>query len=159
MMKLMQLQDSPTSPEVAKQYETLADLAQTAEHTLYECRTVFPFTLFPNHIKVSPSNVSVIFGNFFFSKSVISILIEDLRTVEVDTNILFATIKFEPVGYERKPIVVSWLFKEPALKMRQIVMGLVTAKREGVQLESINQNMIKHEVEKIGDVGEELTSI
>lgn len=139
--------------------QALHNLAAGAEEVLFECTTVFPFTLFPDQVKVYSTKIDVIDRVFFFSKSVITILIQDLQTVEIDTDLFFASIRFEWKGYERKPIIVTFLPKNAAVHLRQMIMGLVTAKREGVPLEKIDTKTIKVEASKIGDVKEDLTSI
>jgi hypothetical protein len=151
-----QPQGGTPGPEESR---ALHDLARGAEEVLFECTTVFPFTLFPDQIKVYPNKIDVIDRIFFFSKSVVTILIQDLQTVEIDTDLFFASIRFEWKGYERAPIVVKFLPKVAALRLRQMIMGLVTARREGVPLQKIDTPTIKEEATKIGDVKEDLTSI
>ena len=139
--------------------EILHNLAKTTDDLLLECSSFFPFDFFPNQIKVYTNKVDIIESYFFFSKSAITLLIQDIQTVEVDTDLFFGSLKFEMKGYERNPVLLKFFLKDNAIQLRQIVMGLVTAKREGIAFEKIDTTTLKNQAEKIGDVKEDLTSI
>lgn len=139
--------------------ETLRNLANTTDELLFECTSFFPFDFFPDQVKVYSNKVDIIESYFFFSKSAITLLIQDIQTVEVDTDLFFGSLKFEMKGYERNPVLLKFILKNKAIHLRQMIMGLVTAKREGIEFDKIDTTIIRKEAKKIGDVREDLMSI
>lgn len=128
---------------MAKSIHTLLDESNTL---LFSCYTLFPFTLFPSKIEISETRVEIIYGIFFFADQRVSILIQDIINVVVSTNIIFGTVSFEIKGFTKNPPAVHRLSKQDALKIKQIVMGLIEMKQAQVsfeQAEGKNQVLIQ----------------
>lgn len=128
----------------------LRDLAKNTAEALFSCQTVFPFTFFPDRITVDQNKVDIIYSYFLFTKTIVTLMIEDIRTVEVNTGPLFAEMRFEINGYGKNPPPIRYLAKEDAIKMRRMIMGLAVVKRKEVETEGVANSQIKKNVEKIG---------
>jgi len=133
-------------------------LVKATNEKIYSCQSVFPFTLFPDIIKVDQYKIDIIYSIFFFSKSVFTILLKDVRTVKVDSGLFFATLNIEVIGYEKNPTPVRFLPKAAAFKLRDIIMGLVAAKRNKVDLATIDEKTLKADAQKVGSTRENLMS-
>lgn len=135
--------------------ERLSDLSSSL---LFSCRTVFPFTLFPDTITVDKIKVSVIQKIFFFSGSVQSILIKDIRFVQLSTSILFGTIKIEMIGYVENPPPINFLSKKDAVKLHNIITGLLVTKAENIDLDELSRKNVVKAVKKIGSLHQNIDS-
>lgn len=142
------LKHSKTHDSNAKQeLNKLADASQTE---LMRCTSIFPFTFFPDTIHVAKTKIDIVYGVFFFSRRVFSILYEDIKTLRISTNLLFASFQFEIVGYEQNPEPVRFLPKRKAMRTRQLIMGMVSIKREGVEIGTIKKDELISKALAIG---------
>ncbi len=116
---------------------------------IFQCQTVFPFTLFPTTVEVTPTRVNIEYGVFFLSHRRVSILIVDLVNAVVSTNIFFGTLQLEIRYFESNPAPVRFLPKNDAVKLRQIITGLIEAKDKNIQLGKLTPKR-KKDLRKIG---------
>lgn len=141
-----------TDKDAQHEEDKLVELASASDQVLMRVQAVFPFQLFPDIVVLSREKIEIIYSQFFFSKSVFSILLSELSTIEIDTNPFFATMRFEVQGYEKNPNPVTHLPKQEALKLQSIIIGLMSAKKRGVAVEPIEKNILRDNAEKIGKV-------
>jgi hypothetical protein len=130
--------------------QKLATLAEETDTILFSCRTVFPFTLFPDSISIDQTKITVSRKIFFLSESMYTILISDLKFVHVNTSPFFAQVIFEIAGHEQNPTPIKYLLRRDAIKLKEIAMGLVTAKKEGISMQGISKKSILKNTKKIG---------
>ncbi|NCN07013.1 MAG: hypothetical protein GW946_04215, partial [Candidatus Pacebacteria bacterium] len=78
--------------------QRLQHMAVEANRTLFTCTSVFPFALFPDKIIVDSTKVVIHKKVFFLSSEVITILLQDIRLVEMNTGPFFAKLQFEVFG-------------------------------------------------------------
>ncbi|MCD8484313.1 hypothetical protein LRY65_00290 [Candidatus Woesebacteria bacterium] len=77
-------------------------------------------------------------------------MIHDIRTIRVSTGPLFASLLVEIKGYEINPEQVSYLPKNAAYSIKQIVMGLMAAKSQGVDTSRLLLPDLRQKLEEIG---------
>lgn len=130
--------------------QTLEKLQKNSEVLLHSCTSIFPFTLFPDTVTIDPNKVDITHRIFFFSKSIRSLLIEDIRFVDVSTNLFFASLHFEVVGYEKNPEPIRFLAKNDAVKAKQIITGLIAARKKKIPIDAVKNTHLKKKMEKIG---------
>lgn len=134
----------------ARSKERLQALRKNADVELFSCTSIFPFTLFPDTVSIDANKVDITHRLFFFSKNIRTLLIEDIRFVNVTTNLFFAKLHFEVVGYEKNPDPVRFLSKEDALKAKQIITGLIATNKKDISLKNVKKKTIKKSAQKIG---------
>lgn len=89
-------------------------------------RSVFPFDLFPNTIILKKNKIDIIHKQFFFTKQVFTVFINDIRTIEISNDPFFASLSFELKGmtHEQNPEPVRFLRKSRARKFRKLALNL-----------------------------------
>lgn len=142
------------SIESAKKLNTLL---KCAKDPLIKIKTVFPFDFFPDELIVDMGKVSVAYHHFFSNTFDVyrSIPIEDIGDIYVSSAIIFATIEITDKNIANNKIKVGFLRVGDAIKARRIIEGLVTAKRQGIDLVSLSdmKNLSK-EMEDLGRMSE-----
>ncbi len=128
----------------------LNQLIESSDRILYECTTVFPFDLFPDKVIVDENKIDIVYKYFFWTERVFSIMIHDIRTIRVSTGPLFASLLIEIKGYEINPEQVSYLPKQAAYSIKQIVMGLMAVKNEGIDTTQMSLPDLRRRLEEIG---------
>lgn len=104
----------------------LSDLKKSSQEVLFSCKTVFPFTLFPTRVEVTPTKVSIEYRPTPFYSRFFSVLIKDLVNVNATTNLFFGTVYFDILSFENNQERVRFLWRDDALKLKDTVMGLLT---------------------------------
>lgn len=130
--------------------ERLKSLVHQSNDVLFKCKTVFPFDFFPDTLIVDKTKVNIINKIFFFSEAVHSIPIKNIKDVEVETNVFFATMNIIPDVYLGQTTCINYLPKSDALEARRIIQGLVLCKRENIDITSLDANEIKTMLENAG---------
>lgn len=130
---------------------------ETVEHgqrVLFKTSAVFPFDLFPNQITVDINQVNVIIRIFFWAERRHSILIRDISDVLIDTGPFFATIKIIDFGFREDSIDIGFLKRGDAIRLRQIIQGLMVLSRQGIDLSHVSFDYICQEIEELGKATE-----
>lgn len=138
--------EEQVSEEVAK----LDELAYVDTTALFSCRAVFPFDLFPDTVTVDRNKVTISKKTFFFTRTTQSILIQDLMTVVVSESLLFATLEIVDRMYPQETIIVEYLPKESARRVRWLIEGLIVAQKQKIDLSKIPREELLVKIEKIG---------
>lgn len=127
-------------------------LVSEAENVLLKIQTVFPFKLFPTYIIITPTKIDIVDQTFFFSEHVHSIMIKDVSDIMADTALFFSDLKIVDRWYTENIITISWLWKDEALKARDIIQGLITSDKAGVDIVSLDQYHLSEKAEYLGRI-------
>ncbi len=130
--------------------QQLESLLEREKEPLYTLSTIFPFVIFPTNILIYRNKVIIEKNIMFISKYEFPILIEDMKTITVSTNLWFASLLFEIKGFEPNPSLVSFLHTSEALEARKIIMGLMMLKRKKISTENISGQDLVENVKQIG---------
>ncbi len=150
---------TPTTNTAGSTTQQLTELAESADRVLLRCKAVFPFDFFPDSITISQNKVTIVYSDFFFMKSVHTVLIENILTVQASVGPIFASLLFEVNGFQQSPPEVTFLAKSDAVKAQEIIMGLVAAKHEGINLTDLKTKVVKNQINQIGATKEDVTGI
>ncbi len=129
---------------------TLEGIAVNSARTIFRIKTIFPFVLFTDEVITDEEKVTVIIGNFFRSGYLRSVMIQDISNVSVETSVFFAKLTLIDRNFVQDRITVSYLNKEEALKMRRIIMGLIIAHENKVDLADYTMQQVREYTEEIG---------
>lgn len=129
-------------------------LAQESSEVLCCVRSVFPFDFFPTTITVSRTKLDVIDQLFFFSKRINSFMIAELGRVEVTTGLFFSTILFRAKTVDKLLMKVSYLNTSDAMKVQNVVQGLLIAKAEKVDTTELDAAQVEMNIATMGQPNE-----
>jgi hypothetical protein len=107
--------------------DTLSNLETQAERVLFTCRTVFPFTIFPTYMELTPSRLTIKRMILPFTFHTTPVFIKDLAYVRLSENPFFATISFEMIMTPEEPHPVRFLHPADAKKMEELLVGCMEA--------------------------------
>ncbi len=130
----------------------LGELTKASDKILFRTKTVFPFTFFPDTLIVDYQKISIIKKKFFMSQKIDSINHNDVLHVEVDTGPLFATLRITTKYFSEKPIRIQYLPKSPAIKVRDLLHGLISARQEDISFSEVDGKKLSKKLQRIGKV-------
>lgn len=118
--------------------DTLNQLERQSEQVLFTCQTIFPFTLFPTYLELTPSRLTVKRMILPFTFSTTPIFIKDIAFVRLSENPFFATLSFEMMGLPEDPKPVRFLHPADAKKMEELIVGCLEAMKSKVKTTDAN---------------------
>ncbi len=140
--------------EKEKNEKKLDELLFQSHTCLFQIKTVFPFDLFPDTLSVDPGKVDLI-GRYFFASDVrTSIPIKDIKSVAVESNILFSTIKIIIDMPQDNSMRVGPLHRHDALRAKRIILGLNVCEKENVDISKIPGEELLAKAEELGKTKE-----
>lgn len=151
------LSELPDIPEDMRMYidrlrktDELTKLARMSNDILFKCTTVFPFDLFPDTLIIDKTKVNFIFKEFFLSETVHSIMLKNVKDIQIEASLFFAKLIIVPDVYVGQPTNISYLSKSCALEARRIIQGLMLCSKEGIDLSDLDAKDIKSKIEIAG---------
>lgn len=141
---------SPDDPHNKK----LDTLIRNSQKTLYIISAIFPFDLFPDQISIEPTQINVVKKSFFATYHVQSIPLKNVADVFLQTSLLFATLKIIDSSYIENSVKIEYLPKDKACRARRIIMGLVIAMKENIDLSRLQVKDLALKAEQLGDARE-----
>ena len=122
-----------------------------SQQILFRARNIFPFDFFPDEIVIDENKIDVIHRIFFETQRVFTIPYSNINGATSTVGIFFGSLSIELTGFEENPPVLTYLKKSDAIKARRIINGLVTAHKQGVQLQKVDLLKYRDELESIGE--------
>ena len=132
----------------SKSKETYSAIMKSDENPLYSAQTVFPFTFFTDAISVDRNSVTIEYGLFFFSKKYRTFYIDQIHNVELIKGVLFSSLWFEVDGYNDDPPVITYLWNNDAVKLKEAIDGLILASKSQIDPHELTDRQIWNLVRK-----------
>lgn len=121
---------------------------------LLHIKTHLPLELEPKEIIIDITKVSIITKPFLGTKEVLSVSIENISDVTVESIPLFATLRIHDSGDQTGGgvYVVKFLKKEEAIMAQRVIQGLLISKKNEVDLAWVEQEGLLQKLEELGKV-------
>lgn len=139
------------TPKDEKQAEKkLNDLIEGSDQVLYRTKNIFPFDFFPDEMVIDINKVSLISREFFQSERVVSIMLDDISDVYIDTSPFFSTVNIDSKSTPENKISFAYVKRDEAAKLRRILQGLVVSKKQTLDLANIPKEKLIPKLELLG---------
>jgi len=137
--------------------EKLNKLVSNSNSVIFTCKTIFPFTIFPNTLIVTLNDVSIVNVEFFISKQIRSVPIKKIAEIIVETGFFFATVKIIDIDFSQITMELNYLNIGDAMRAKRLIQGLLFASKEEIDLTKIEDLNIVSKLEELGKIqGEKL---
>jgi len=122
-----------------------------AHEPIFETKTVFPFTLFPDTVTIDRTKLTVTHRVFFRVAEVVGIRIEDILNVTPNIGPFFGSILIHTRFFDpQKPYAVNYLRRNDALKIERIMHGYSVALENRIDCASLPTNELAEMLDKLG---------
>lgn len=111
------------SMNAEKNRQAVDDMVANSNRILLRISSVFPFDIFPNHITIEETRLTIVYRQFLTAQ-VRSIDIKNISNVFVNTGIFFAQLTIVSNTFAENEIVIHKLWKKEAIFARRITEGL-----------------------------------
>ena len=122
-----------------------------ANEIIAEATTVFPFTLIPDTITIDRAKISIAHRSFIKVAEVKTIRIEDVLDVTSNVGPFFGSLHISARFYNRhKPLVVNWLWREDAQRLKRILQGYLVAAKKQVDCNALSTKELATMLDQLG---------
>lgn len=122
--------DEPLSNEAL---ENLKQVITRSNEVLASATTVFPLTLFRDDIVVDRTKVTITKRNFFFSREIMSIRIEDILNVKVIIGPFFGSIVLAVrILSSEDHHSINYFWRKDATRLKHIIQGYIIAQHNNI---------------------------
>ena len=134
--------------------EQIQKFAEEESRVLFQAKSIFPFSLFPDKIIIHPARVDVIIGEFFQSNYTKTFFIEDIGGVEIVTTPFMAAVKISGNKMGLDPIMIRNFKRKDAIKIKEIIDGLMVAYKKEHELKDIKSEEAIPHLQQAGKIEE-----
>lgn len=140
----------PGRKDPLQQVKKLADVAENADEVLFQADTVFPFTLFPDTLKVDRQKIMLIHREFFQVSNTQNVQLNDIQSIEADTGPFFGTLQITTQQFENTVLKIHFLTRKDTLMAQQLLQGVVIANQQNIDYANIPTSQLVPLLKKLG---------
>lgn len=132
--------------------EKLARLAQGSNDNLFVAKTVFPFVLFADTLKIDRQKVTIVHNDFLLKSRTVSTEIKNIMNIESALGPLFGTITITSKHFLNNTQTIKYLRRGDVVKAQRLLQGFIIAQRAKVDTDHIDQEQL---IRLLNDLGQE----
>lgn len=107
---------------------------------------MFPWQLIPDQIVIDQSKLTFEYRHILHTENIRTILLQDVYKVEVTYVLLIAAL----VINNSEVYKIPFLHRRDAVRAKQIITGLLVARRENINLEEVSPDTLVGKLVEIG---------
>lgn len=129
---------------------SLVELVDGAEDNLLYVRTVFPFVLIADILKIDRQKLTVVHNTLFGGSQTTSIRLKDLRNVEGDIEPLFGSITLTSQHFLNNTQTIKFLKRKDIIEAQRLLQGFMIAHEAQIDTDNIEHDALKSLLNKLG---------
>lgn len=130
--------------------EKLTSLAEGAGANLFVAKTVFPFILFADTIKIDRQKLTIVHNDFFWKSQTTSIEIKNIMNIEADLAPLFGSITITSNHFRNNTQTIKYLKRTDVITAQRLLQGFMIAQRAKINTDGINETQLLSLLNKLG---------
>lgn len=131
--------------------QKLQHMSELSSRVLLDVNGIRPFDLFPDHLVIDESKITITIRHFIQSGSSQSFPLSDIRDVVVEAMPFYATLKININGYEDNPLTLGFLPRDKAYEAKRLIYGLQQALKQQINIAEVKDvEKVKRQLVTIG---------
>jgi hypothetical protein len=133
------------------------DIAARQETELLRAKTIFPIDFFPDTIVIDTTKLTICNKQFFATEYITTIPLKDISDVTLQTAFFMAGITIKYMPQASSPGMnhtieanVSSLWRQDAIKAKNILKGVMVAKAEDIDISKLPPKEVATVIEQFG---------
>lgn len=122
------------------------------KNVLFATKTLFPFDLFPDDVVIDLERLSIRKHMFFKSEESLTYEISDIYGFTVEYGPVSSTIRLQFSRIRQSEVLIRHLSHTDAATMKELITGILKAKKEHIDLIKIDQHVLYDKIEELGKV-------
>lgn len=133
-----------------KHTASLVKLVGAAEDNLFSVRTVFPFVLIADTLKIDRQKLTVVHNSLLGASQTASIRLKDLRNVQADIGPLFGSITLTSQHFLNNTQTIKFLKRKDIIEAQRLLQGFMIAHEAQIDTDNIEHDELKSLLNKLG---------
>lgn len=130
--------------------EKLTSLAEGSRDNLFVAKTVFPFVLFADTIKIDRQKITIVHNDFFWKSQTASTEIKNIMNVEADIGPLFGSVTITSKHFLNNTQTIKYLKRSDVATIQRLLQGFMIAQRAKINTDDIDQKQLLGLLNKLG---------
>lgn len=123
--------------------QKLIEATEKSHEVLFRAETVFPFTLFPDHVTLDREKLTIAHRDFIKTAKIITVPVQDLLSVEADIGPFFGSVHTSSRFFVTSPHTVNFLKRDDAVKLQRLLQGYIIAVEQSIDCSTIEIDELK----------------
>lgn len=144
--------------ERAENRQRFKIITERQDIELFRADSVFPFTLFTDTIIIDTTKISISKKQMFATEYISTIPLKDLSDINVQTFLFLGTVYIKYMPQSESPgmnepvtIHIQNIRRGAAIKVKNILKGVLVAKAEEIDISTLSPDEIKEVLHKFGE--------
>ncbi len=136
----------------ATETQRLTNLAEGASDNLFIAKTVFPFVLFADTIKIDRQKITIVHNDFFWKSHTASTEIKNIMNIAADVGPLFGSITITSKHFLNNTQTIKYLRRGDVAIVQRLLQGFMIAQRAKINTDDIDKKQL---LKLLNDLGQE----
>lgn len=136
----------------ATETEKLATLTKGSQDNLFVAKTVFPFVLFTDTLKIDRQKITIVHNDFFWKSQTASTEIKNIMNIESDVGPLFGSITITSKHFLNNIQTIKYLKRSDVTTVQRLLQGFMIAQRAKIDTNGIDREQL---IVLLNDLGQE----
>lgn len=138
--------------DAATETQKLTNLAEGASDNLFLAKTVFPFVLFADTIKIDRQKITIVHNDFFWKSQTASTEIKNIMNIAADVGPLFGSITITSKHFQNNTQTIKYLKRSDVATAQRLLQGFMIAQRAKINTDDIDKKQL---LRLLNDLGQE----
>ena len=147
---LIHVRNRDSEVAIESSTKSLVNLSTGAADNLFAVKTVFPFVLFADTLKIDKQKLSIVHNDFLRVSQTSSIRLKDLRNVETILGPFFGTVVLTSQHFLNNTQTINFLKRRDAVYAQRLLQGFMVAHDAGIDTNDIEAHTLLSLLNKIG---------
>lgn len=143
---------SSKQEDVTTETQKLTNLAEGASDNLFIAKTVFPFVLFADTIKIDRQKITIVHNDFFWKSQTASTEIKNIMNIAADVGPLFGSITITSKHFLNNTQTIKYLRRSDVATAQRLLQGFMIAQRAKINTDGIDKKRL---LRLLNDLGQE----
>jgi hypothetical protein len=134
----------------ATETEKLTNLAEGSRDNLFVAKTVFPFVLFADTVKIDRQKITIVHNDFFWKSQTVSTEIKNIMNIEADVGPLFGSITITSKHFLNNTQTIKYLKRSDVATVQRLLQGFMIAQRANISTDNIDTRQLLGLLNELG---------
>ncbi|HSD56297.1 MAG TPA: hypothetical protein VLA92_04040, partial [Candidatus Saccharimonadales bacterium] len=118
-----------SQPGLSTETQKLVSLAKGSNDNLFATKTVFPFVLFADTLKIDRQKITIVHNDFLWKSQTASTEIKNIMNIEADVGPLFGSITVTSKHFLNNTQTIKYLKRSDVIAVQRLLQGFMIAQR------------------------------
>ena len=130
--------------------QKLAGLTGGSSENLFVAKTVFPFVLFTDTIKIDRQKATIVHNDLLWQSQTSSTEIKNIMNVEADMGPLLGSITITSKHFRNNTQIIRCLKRNDVTTIQRLLQGFMIAQRAKINTDNIDKNQLLTLLNELG---------